>query len=336
MKRIQGFSLIELMIAMAIGLITVGGITLVLLSSSTIYRGSDNRAGIQENARFGLSVLQEDARMAGYMGCFNLKVEPSRFTNLAKSPTSFLTNYAVPVSGLEASGTGWTPALVATEIGLGGHTPTAGNDILILRTPTGRSTTLTAQMAKADNIPVGSAAGFADGAVAVVSDCDYANLVVLSAAPTGNTLPHGIGTNSNKNTTIAFSNIKGATATPVATVVYFVAAASDGISGNTSLWRQVGSAAGEEIADGVTQLQLEYGVDTKTTSDGVTTKFVPASAVGTAVVTAVKVSMLLRSRDDGLARAAQVYKFGGASQTATDKRLYIPFTTTIALRNRVR
>jgi type IV pilus assembly protein PilW len=43
----------------------------------------------------------------------------------------------------------------------------------------------------------------------------------------------------------------------------------------------------------------------------------------------------LVSNDDNLTTQPQQYSFNGATVTATDRRLYRPFSDTIAFRNRV-
>lgn len=336
MKANQGFSLVEMMVALAVGLVSVGAVSAVLISSSSIYRVSDNRARMQENARFAVTEIQEDVRMAGFMGCFNIDMFPSRFTNLAKNPTDFENDYALWIGGHEAGDGVFTPALNA-NIGKGGHTPAAGNDVLVVRLPGGRSVPLSDTMETTSvPVPVLNNASFTEGGLALVSDCSHANLFVVGNKAATDKLVHAADVNTSAKTTKVFSHLDGALATPIVTVSYFLSASSDGVAGNKSLWRQEGLAAAEEIADGIEKMQLEYGIDTDALPDGVTNQFVTADAVGTARVTALKVSLLVRSPADKLARATQTFNFDGyVGQSAADKRLYTPFSTTIALRNRV-
>ena len=335
-KPVQGFSLVELMVALAIGLVSVGAVSAVLISSATIYRVSDNRARMQENARFAITEMQKDVRMAGFMGCFNIDMFPSRFTNLAKNPGNFENDYATWIGGYEASTSGWSPALNAA-IGSGAQTPLAGNDVLVVRVPGNKSVPLSDTMETTSvPVPVLSNASFTEGGLALVSDCSHANLFIVGNKAASDKLVHASNVNSSNKTTKVFSHLEGAVATPISTVSYFVAAASDGVTGNKSLWRQDGLAAPEEIADGIEKMQLEYGIDTDALPDGVTNHFVTADAIGTARVTALKVSLLVRSPADNVVRKTQTFNFDGyVGQSGADKRLYTPFSTTIALRNRV-
>ena len=336
MKRAPGFSLVELMIALAIGLIAVGAVSAVLISSSSIYRVSDGRARIQENARFSVRALEHDVRQAGFMGCFNLSMFPTRFENLAQDKANFENDYQTPISGFEAGIADWTPAL-DPKVGAGKQIPIPGNDVLVVRLPAGQSVAMSDDMpATSVPIPVASVEGFKKGMLAIVSDCSYANLFVVGTMAADKKLVHASDANTSSKLTRVFSPADGAMVTPVTTVTYFIAAAGDGVAGNRALWRQNGVAAPEEISDGVENLQIEYGIDTDAVFDGVTNQFVSADKIGAAQVTALKVSLLVRSASDNLALSRQVFNFNGeVGKTGADKRLYTPFSTTITLRNRV-
>ena len=337
MRRQTGFSLVEMLVAMVLGLIVVGGVAAVLMSSSSIYRSADGRAQIQESARFSLSMMQEDLRMAGYMGCFNPNLYASRVKNLADTAGSLAGDYAVRIGGYEADGANWSPALDSSIGGAGAHAhaPLAGSDVLVVRAPTGKSLPLSAPMDNtAEPITLASVEGLTEGGLAVISDCNYADVFIVTNIPADKRILHSHSRNTDQHLTKAFSSFLNATVTPVATIVYFVAPAASGQAGQNALWRQVGSEAAEEVAGGVESMQLEYGVDTD--DDLAPNLFVTADQVGERAVGAVKVSVLLKSADNKLLDKATSYTFDGrAPQTAPDRHLYTPFTTTISLRNQV-
>ncbi|WP_027707094.1 PilW family protein [Zooshikella ganghwensis] len=62
----KGLSLIELMIALVLGLLLVAGVIQIFLGTSQTYRLTGDIARVQENARFALDILARDIRMAGY------------------------------------------------------------------------------------------------------------------------------------------------------------------------------------------------------------------------------------------------------------------------------
>ena len=71
MTKQSGFSLIEIMIALSIGVFLLGGIVQIFSASQQTYRMQRNLARLQENGRFALDFLARDIRMAGYWGCLN-------------------------------------------------------------------------------------------------------------------------------------------------------------------------------------------------------------------------------------------------------------------------
>lgn len=70
MKRTSsGFGLIELMVALALGLLVVLGLTQVFLSARDTYASQRSSAQLQEDARYVLSKMAQEIRMAGMFGC---------------------------------------------------------------------------------------------------------------------------------------------------------------------------------------------------------------------------------------------------------------------------
>lgn len=67
----QGLTLVELMIAMLLGVILVGGVTGVFLSAQQTYRINDNLNRMQDGFRVGFQLLTRDLRNAGSSGCTN-------------------------------------------------------------------------------------------------------------------------------------------------------------------------------------------------------------------------------------------------------------------------
>ena len=70
--RAAGLTLVELLVAMTIGLVLIIGATQVYVDSSKAYGVNETTARLQENARYALSVLEPDIRMSGYWGLTNV------------------------------------------------------------------------------------------------------------------------------------------------------------------------------------------------------------------------------------------------------------------------
>jgi len=66
--RQRGLSLVELMIAMTLGLLVIGAVAGVFLSSSRNFAQDERLSRMQENARYALDVLAQDLGMGGYWG----------------------------------------------------------------------------------------------------------------------------------------------------------------------------------------------------------------------------------------------------------------------------
>jgi type IV pilus assembly protein PilW len=70
----QGFSLIEILIAMLIGLFLIGGVLQIFTGSKQSNKMQENLSRMQENGRFAMSFIARDIRMVGYWGCLNPSV----------------------------------------------------------------------------------------------------------------------------------------------------------------------------------------------------------------------------------------------------------------------
>lgn len=65
----RGFSLIELMIAMVLGLVVISGVTSVFLANQQTYRANAALSDVQEGSRIAFEMLARDIRGAGLTGC---------------------------------------------------------------------------------------------------------------------------------------------------------------------------------------------------------------------------------------------------------------------------
>ncbi|MDR0183211.1 PilW family protein [Lysobacter arvi] len=146
-RKAAGLSLIELMIAMVIGLILLMGLVQVMSASRAAYQLSTGVARTQENARFAVDFLQRDLRMAGHMGCVNdqshmapespgssdasrqgmnlwflSEAQRNARTFTALSGDTYALRFDMGVQGFEAQNTGPQDTVTLTE-----GTPVAGN-----------------------------------------------------------------------------------------------------------------------------------------------------------------------------------------------------------------
>lgn len=66
---VAGVTLVELLVAMTLGLAIVAGVTYVYVQGKQGFSVQDARARLQEDARLAFSTIQRDVMMAGYFGC---------------------------------------------------------------------------------------------------------------------------------------------------------------------------------------------------------------------------------------------------------------------------
>lgn len=86
-RRLQsGLTLIELMIAMAIGLFLMAVVSMLFVNAKQTYRTQDNLARIQETGRFAMDILGRGIRDAGYT---NISFAPPASKYSPPSATSF-------------------------------------------------------------------------------------------------------------------------------------------------------------------------------------------------------------------------------------------------------
>ena len=73
-----GLAMVELLVAMAVGLFLVGGILQVMVSSKASYRLGEAQARVQENGRFAVQMLAADLRGARSTGCRSMVLDEAQ------------------------------------------------------------------------------------------------------------------------------------------------------------------------------------------------------------------------------------------------------------------
>ncbi|MDX1556881.1 MAG: prepilin-type N-terminal cleavage/methylation domain-containing protein, partial [Xanthomonadales bacterium] len=137
LKNIRGFTLVEIMVAVTIGLIVLAAVAQIFATSRATYSLEENLARVQENGRFAMEFLTRDIRMAGYAGCVNVNQALNASanytaTNGLNNPTDFANAFApqVHIQGHEwTSANTWTPALPAFLAGQ----VLDGTDVIVVR-----------------------------------------------------------------------------------------------------------------------------------------------------------------------------------------------------------
>ena len=273
----SGFSLIELMIGITLGMIVIAGVTTVFINSNQT-RSEIERANRQiENGRYASSLIADDLRMAGYLSSFDpfqsiifpnapplsgasalTGVPDPCATSMTGSADSLINTFFIHVQGIDNAAS-TLPSCVADV--------KAGTDILVIR--------------RLSSCVAGPTAG--SGCDAVVTGAPYFQASNCNAA---GELATNTGSNTDYQAYFALStaasaltkrNLNCTTAADYRRLfvrIYFVANNNVGSDGVPTLKRAELGASGFTIVslvDGIENLQLEYGMDTN--NDGLVDVF---------------------------------------------------------------
>ncbi len=285
-RRMLGLSLVELMVALTIGLIILTAVSSLFVSSKQTYTTQDSLARLQENARFAMQFLIKDIRLAGYFGCLD-NVDASTTNISLNGGTTFFNNAFFPTEGIEnATGT-WSRSGSALPTGM-----KTGTDAIVVRLADESAATNVSpgMMNGSSTLNVDSASPFAVNDVAVVADCKGADVMKITGIA-GNALQHGAGS-------LGKAYEPPARVFKMVTRQYFITTKT--VDGKTVpvLSRDENNNVAE-LVEGIENLQILYGEDTDDPQDGAPNTYRKANAVADwAKVTSIRIGILARTIDD--------------------------------------
>ena len=340
----SGFTLIELMLAMLIGLIIMGGVMQMFITTRDTQRTSEEQMQLVADARFVLDTISYDLRHAGLWGGTNE-------SNLIICGRATATTFTCPPADdpgnavNDCSGNDWYRDLARPVLASNNLNPFAGTCATQGYQP--GTDVLGLHYADSLPIPTGAVAGeegaLAGGVIYVRSNILGGQIFAGNTYPATSIVPKWIDNpidSRTKNYTLR---------SPVYYVSDYTNAVGDGVP---SLHR-VELIAGPEMDDqvlipGVENLQFEFGVDT--TGDFQVDTYMNAANVTlggywtTGDVIAVKISLLMRAITpdrDGIG-GTQTYTLaggtaaGGATVTFADGVHRFLMTRIVRLRNTTR
>lgn len=327
--RQSGMSLVELMVAMAIGLFLLAGAVTVFGKTRDLYRTNDTTARLQETARYAMSTIEADLRMANYWGLMSRAdlVENGPALDLANPPAvdpayalpADLVAYAATINSCGAMWAVKLPAYVESDDNAYGF------GCAEFGTAQGGADTLTVRRASAQVIPAAQL-GASGGRIKVQTSRMQGSLF------SGTTLPGGFAAPLSETRALVAHG-------------YYVDQASEMDPGMPSLRRKQLDFAGgapvivdREIVPGIQDLQVEFGADLD--NDQNADYFVqPGTAIpaGDQIV-AVRIWLLVRAEQAELGFTDdRTYDYasrtGAAAITPNDPFRRVLVSKTVALRN---
>jgi len=289
-RAARGFTLIELMVALVLGLVITGAALAVFMTNRQTYAATESLGRIQENARTGYELMARDLREGAGNDCGNLSSQGQPVNQLKTPTANWYTDTTYGLIGYD--NTVATPGLA---FGTTTGARVTGTDAIDLHNATGDGIPILPAVGAVtyavDTLKLNTAAhGFTSGDVVAACDPGYVEVFQLTTATSASaTVEHKTsgGTPGNNSAgTYAFgcrqgnydsSNKCDSSATWPATLSKMVARrwyVGYNDHGTKSLFRTSTTASGgvlstrrDEIAEGVQNLQLTFLLDGGTTYD---------------------------------------------------------------------
>ncbi len=306
MRKKSGLSLLELMLALAIGAVLIIGIGRVFSVSNASYRITEEFARLQENTRSSLSLMAADIRMAGFVPCGKTEISNNPlniqqddwwghlFQHGIRAYDGDIANTEFPLAIRDQAVNG-ADALIIYRAG----SQTASLDHTSVH---GKKLTLKRKQTK-DWLEDASLLIVCDSfhtTLFQASDISHDDQSVITIAPTTADIKPG-----NKVDEIDYSYEQGAQVVNYEPTIYFIAksVSADGYS----LFREyLNISKGkltsrrEELVTGVENMQLQFGLDLFA-EDGIADEYFPASHINQYYqwedVLSVKIGLLFATQD---------------------------------------
>jgi len=363
-KYARGFTLVELMIAMVLGLIVVGGSVALFVSQRVTNRQSTEMVGIQAEGRIAMDAMARDVRGAGDFGCWPVGTynqvlnDGNRFYpsngGIVGYPRGTVTTDKV--KGQDGLATITMPgADIVAKFQLDTQ-----SDVLAIRGINGMLTELAEPMADAAAplklVTPASGQDIKVGDALLITDCKASSIFEATSSSTASVshakgVTSGMGT-GNSQDGLGSNYGAGASVGRLDVIWWFVAT----INNIKGLYRMsardaiLGDAKPQLVSDQVATLHFGYGYETAATptsssSKNVANSFQTVTADqliastptkdkgGWFSVRGVTINMLIRSSKPGNALVVP-YTFDSDVQTTpTDRYVYLPMKMSVGIRN---
>ncbi len=292
--RAHGLSLVELLIAMTLGIVLTTSMIAVFAGNKRSADLNTALSNIQENARYALGAISRDIRMAGYQGCLDMR-KGSMAVQAANPPLAIHADKPIRPDGApnyDFAASATTGATVITSDNWeppipGGFVPSTlfpavpGTHAISLMFGSRNQSEINGQMLigpkPQTNAPIRTKSnlGFQPGDFAIIANCDYVDLFTVTSAALdqdGQILGHTAASNWSGNVQIPYGAEISKRQTTIMRLVgnvYYV--------GNTGLFNDSGDSITAlysqsipyndptnppvELVQGVENMRVSYGIN---------------------------------------------------------------------------
>jgi len=321
MRKNNGYTLLELLVANALGLMVLAGVVQVFSANSQSIRVLNANTNVQEGGRIGLELLSRDIRMADYWGCMP---DPSSIVNHLNTTDS---DYD-PTKHNPTTSAGLDGANDVGTLTLGGVTVKPGTDVLYLKgiAPNPDVRILPPYMPTVSaTIKVNTGVTtLPEGALVLITNCNGGDFFTNTSnnTETGSQVLHTIGNvtatgavnNTSKNLSQTYKG--DAIISTLVSKAYFVGANT---KGGTSLYRYDEQDDNlMELIPNVADLQFQYGENNGT--DHSVDKYGDAGTVTMDMVISVRTTLVMASSDTSVISSGSLQR---------------EYSTTTTIRNRL-
>ena len=355
-QKHSGFTIIEILVALAIGAVLIGGISQVYVTLKQTNKVSFALSRLQESARLANDLMLEEISHIGFIGC----VDPMLGTIqvLYNDAPTWIDNFeSNVVSGWDVTNTGWGDSVGLDTIdGTGAENALLNSDVIRAQFLSRSNLSLSADMTnQSANIFVNNNLfGLEQGDIAaIVGDCKTVEIFkVTGTTETPLSLAHGSSLNSSDSFDKAYEADHSSIRLLLSNTYFVGDTGRTNISGDPirALYRYDLDGRVEEIIEGVENMQIQYGEEIAMPGAACDRsqnqfRFVNASngSLDMSNVSVVKIGLLLASTervltaDDTTVFQVQDQSIGNTGTTITydnDRRLRKAVNMTFNVRNR--
>ncbi len=285
----RGFSLIELLVAMGLGVLLLLGVLTVFDSSREGTRVQEAMASVQDTGRIAMDFISRDFRNADFSGCVNNKDSVENLvTGSADDYLTFFNNGGV------------TGMASASNLKVGGRDVLDGTSTVrvVGAQPAcdGISSLDSSASDEDDPLQFRTSCAVDQGTILLVSNCQMGSIFVKTNPGTDSNIQHTTTpVNGLANTNALFQTTYREEAQVLVPFVrqYFL---SDNGRGSNSLYRMDNNTI-QELVPNVVDFQIVYGSDTSSPAAGAADEF-SSSPADMSLVVSARVNITVRSQND--------------------------------------